>query len=211
MATKNSRWISLERELPSASPKFCAHLWNGLVAAGLRPDADEVKLIGQLVSHYIRDTQDGKETVFALLKTQVSSMSPLKTYFQSGHEGDQQYRIPATDLVEYRGYLHKRVKGVPHDMVSVIHKEELDGCDDCGALVPSDFCAKLVKTTQANGKEHLQTVCNHCRAFSQDNRVRDEASKRVCVECPKLGCQHHPKVRQMPLQLPAPAKTGFGF
>jgi hypothetical protein len=203
MATQ--RQMEMEARLPEASPNLCKYLWDSLGQAGVPITADTVRFVGRLVSNYIKNTEEGKTTVFALLKAELSPAAPNKTYFQAGKEGEDSGIIPHKDLVEYKGWIYKRSVAVPHSLVSVFNTPNTVGCEDCGIMGPKDYCVTEVVNRTPSGKEAVESLCNHCRTFNVNPKVRDTASKRDCETCPMTGCDHYPK-KQLAL-LPAPKRA----
>lgn len=187
------RQLEMEARLPEASPNLCGFLWDQLMQAGVPADADTIRLIGRLISHYIKNTEDGKTTVFKLLQTQLVPASPTSTYYQSGKEGEESAKIPYTDLVEYKGWIYRKVLPVAHSAVSAVQSADTLGCDDCGILGPKQYCVQTALTRTAGGREALEALCNKCRTFSTNPKIRDTADRRVCEGCPMTSCDHHPK------------------
>jgi hypothetical protein len=195
----------MEARLPEASPNLCKYLWDNLGYAGIPADADTVRFIGRLVSNYIKNTEEGKTTVFALLKAELAPATPSKTYFQAGKEGEDEGIIPHKELMEYRGWIYKKTVAVPHSLVSVFNTPNTVGCDDCGIMGPKDYCVQVVANRTSSGREALESLCNHCRSFNTNPRIRDAASKKDCSVCPMTSCDHYPN-KQLAL-LPAPKRA----
>lgn len=191
MATQQQ--MEMERRLPDASPNLCRFVWDHLHRAGISIDPQTIRFIGKIISEYVKNTEDGKNTVFKLLGTEFSPGSPTQTYYQAGRVGDETAKIQYTDLMEYHGWVYKKVITVAHSAVAVIDRSDKVGCEDCGILGPRDYCIQRVLTRTPGGRENLEDVCNHCRTFNTDPRVRDTACKSNCENCPVTGCEHYPK------------------
>lgn len=187
----NQNRIEMEKTLPSASQYLCQHIQQGLARAGVSANQNDVILIARLVSDYFVNSEHGKHTALRLLNAEVTDASYTKTYYPEGYYGNDAKAISFKDLKEYRGWIYKNKIGVPFNKVDISDRAPLQACEACGGMFPPDFCTATVKTYN-NGKEYLETRCNHCRAHSDEARVRETAAINTCHKCVKTGCQYHP-------------------
>jgi len=187
----NPNRTELEKTLPSASQYLCQHLQQGLRRAGMNPSDADIILISRLVSDYFVNSEHGKHTALKLLNAEITDASYTKTYYPEGYYGNDAKAISYKDLKEYRGWIYKGKQGVPYNKVDIADRSPLKACEACGGMFPDGYCAQVIKTYN-NGKEYMETRCNHCRAHSDEPRVRDTATITVCNKCVKTGCQYHP-------------------
>jgi hypothetical protein len=150
-----------------------------------------------VVSDYIKNTEDGKTTVFKLLQTQLKPGSPENTYYQTGRVGEESAKIPYSELLEYRGWIYRKAVAVPSSSVTVINSSDNLPCDDCGIMAPKQYCIQQAMTHSPGGRQYIQNLCNHCRTYNSDVKVRDQASRKICDACPKTSCDHYPHKNQL--------------
>lgn len=188
---KTQRRIEVEKYLPEGSQYLCQHLWNKFAEAGIQISQDDIVFISRCVSDYIKNTQNGKHTALKLLNADLNNLSPLNTYYPEGHFGDDRRKIPAKDLVEFKGYIYQQSKSIPHHCVEVDDREDSVMCDKCGGKYPFGYCATEIEM-EGPGQGFI-TVCNHCKTNSENPRLRSHGDVKKCDLCPKKTCEFHPK------------------
>lgn len=159
----------------------------GLIANGI-PQNPNVQFIFKAFVDYLINSGDAKRVMLKLLNADVVEASYLKQYFPEGFYGEETKKLDYKGLVEYRGYIYKG-KSVAWRMIEVSEKPDLDRCEACNGNFPKVFCAQVIRS----GADKLSTLCNHCRLFSDDPRIRDSAIRKNCEECKVKTCQFNPK------------------
>lgn len=188
---------ALEATLPEESPNLCRFLYHKLLEAGVRLPDQDIVLIGKLVSAYVKQTADGKLTALKLLNAEVKPASVLKSYFRAGYLNDEAQRIKPGELKEFRGWIYKDTLAVGYSQIDMDDREDSTICDSCGGKFPADYCAQNIEVLKSNGTTRVETWCNHCRRGSENQRLRDTASEKTCLNCEKTVCEYHPKHEQV--------------
>jgi hypothetical protein len=201
----------LDQTLPEASQYLCKYLWQMCQEGGVQISTQDLLFLGRSVTDYIRNTEQGKFTVFKILKTDFKPASNLKSYFQEGYLGDDARKINPQDLLEYHGYIFKRQHAIPYHSVDVDDREDNDVCDSCGTRTPVGYCLKPVEVLAKDGRFKVENRCNHCRFNSEQTSVRATGSSKTCDLCEKTTCEFHPKFVEKgvasPKQLSLTGKT----
>jgi hypothetical protein len=210
----NYRRSQMERDLPDASPNLCDYLWKNLGEADVRIDPADIKLIGKLISAYVKQTTPGKQTVLKLLNATVAPASILNTYFKAGHMGQEEQKIRPRDLMEFKGWIYKGTSTVKYEAIDIDEREDAAICDCCGGRFPEDYCLRPVESTKRTGEVKNELWCNHCRYAHEDPRIRTTGDHRTCAACEKVICEYNPKhqsITQAPMaQLPQRATSNGG-
>lgn len=183
----------MERNLPEESKLFCQYLYQNLVQADIGLPDQDIRLIGKIFTSFIKDTAAGKRTALHLLRADLKPASVLKTYFKAGRDHSDENRIRSSDLQVYEGIIYKGVAGIPLNQVDVVEKEETRVCDSCGGWFPVDYCTRSVEVLKQTGQSRIEIRCNHCRAYSEDPKIRETGSLGTCGACEKLECEFHPR------------------
>jgi hypothetical protein len=200
----------VERGLPDASPRFCDFLWHKLGEAGMNVQQEDILFLAKLTRAYF-ETPEGAQTALVYLKSEAKPVSVLRTYFKAGRERRDEWKVNATKLKEFHGYLHQEIGCVPWSAVEVDAREDADTCDSCGGRYPIDYCMTKVEVPKQTGQLVTEKWCNHCRYNHEHPKVRQTGDQRKCAGCEKIACEFHPQhpsaEPQRPVALLAPARA----
>lgn len=195
----NQQRLEMERRLPQASPLLCHFLWNKLNEAGVRLPQEDIVLVAKLFGEYVTNTKEGKQTVMKMLGATQKPATIKDLFFPVGRRGPGQ-EIKPQDLVHYSGWIYRGVTGIGEHQIEKVDGGNLEACESTGILGPKEYCIKQVIVHGQGGKEHLTNLSNYARLHSEDAKVRDTASAKVCTECPSQGCDYHPVRNQQSKQ-----------
>lgn len=184
----------IEGALPPAPKTMLSHVHQLCIRAGVPITEASLLFAARAITQYLAETGEGKQVMLKLLNSTVVEGSYMKQYYPEGFFGEEAKKLDHRALIEYRGWIFKG-KAYPWQAVEIENRPDLEHCDGCGGKFPKAYCAKNVRVYSV-GKERLDTLCNHCRLFSDDPKVRDTASQRVCGDCSATSCQFHPKKAQ---------------
>lgn len=191
--SSNYRRTQMERDLPDASPNLCDFLWRNFGEVGMNVPKEDIIFIGKLISAYVKQTPQGKQTMLTLMNCAPKPVSTLQTYFKAGHGQREESKLKPSELMEFRGWIFKGVNSVKWDSIEVDEREDATVCDNCGGRYPIDYCMKQVETVKKTGESRFEQWCNHCRYQHEDPRIRQTGDLRSCGTCEKLVCEFHPK------------------
>lgn len=191
-----------------------------LLQCGISSRPDEIALISQLIFGYLSKRSDGHRILYKLLKMggfKASQASYLKTYYKEGYYGMDDHKLPFDKLELLQLWFYNGQNVVPFDMVEVKEQPDHVACDDCGILSPIKYCSQPVVEIYG-GKERLLNLCNHCRMYKEDPKIRDTAKRANCEDCKLQSCLywkefHKPKELfdespKAPSSLPSPRPQG---
>jgi hypothetical protein len=167
-------------------------------SCGITISVNDLTFLNQLMFGYLSKRQDGQRALFKLLKLAGIKTQPatyMKTYYKEGYFGMDEHKINHGELEEIRAWLYQGERVLPYDAIEVNDRPDQTTCEDCLALVPAKYCADMAKEF-SNGKETLLTLCNHCRLYRADPKIRDTASQKTCDNCQIKGCAYHPSKNQ---------------
>lgn len=162
------------------------------IQCGINLSSDDIAFLSQLIMGYLAKRPDGRRYLFKLFKYggfKTEQASYLKTYYKEGYFGMEEHKLPYSKLEELKVYLYDNQMVIPFDMVETMERPDQVACDDCGVLVPSGYCSATV-TEWSAGREHLVTLCNHCRVSKEDPKIRDTARRSTCEDCKVAGCHN---------------------
>jgi len=162
------------------------------IQCGINLPSDDIAFMSQIIMGYLAKRPDGRRYLFKLFKYggfKTEQASYLKTYYKEGYFGMEDHKLPYNKLEELKLYLYDNQTVVPFDMIEIMDRPDQVACDDCGVLVPSVYCAATVNEW-SNGKEHLVTLCNHCRVSKDDPKIKDTARRATCEDCQVRGCHN---------------------
>lgn len=175
--------------------------------AGVDLNREQVFFLMKMFMSFVKETPVGKHVVLWMLNIAAKPVSILKTYFKNGYDRADENRIRSTDLMEYSGYIYKGVASIAYSKVDVMDKEEAHMCDSCGGRFPADYCIRQAEVLKQSGHTRIETLCNHCRYHSENPKIRDTGSARICAGCEKTACEFHPNhVEAPPILLPPPPR-----
>jgi hypothetical protein len=159
---------------------------------GISLPSDDIAFISQIIMGYLAKRPDGRRYLFKLFEYggfKTEQASYLKTYYKEGYFGMPEHKLPYDKLKELKLYLYDNKTVVPFDMVEVMERPDQTACEDCGVLVPTTYCSATVKEWN-NGREHVVTLCNHCRINKEDLKIRDTGKRATCEDCKVTGCHN---------------------
>lgn len=206
------------KALPPPHPAMVTEVSRLAASCGIQISATDLSFLNQLIFGYLSNRPDGKRTLFKLLRLsgiKTQSGSYMKTYYKEGYYGMEEHKINHGELEEIRAWLYQGERVLPYDAIEISERPDQATCEDCAALIPIKYCASTVKEYN-NGKEHLVTLCNHCRLFRADPKIRDTASQKTCDNCLVKSCAYHPIKNQAVREaveekrLEAAKAAGFG-
>ena len=100
-----------------------------------------------------------------------------------------EHKIPSNKLEEVRFWIEDDRVVRPHYALEVEDHPDHTACDECGILVPASYCSATV-IEWAGGKERPVTLCNRCRLYKEDPKIRDTSRRATCEDCKVLGCRY---------------------
>jgi len=163
-------------------------------------------MLSRIFVNYVENTTEGKKTVLKILKTEAKPVDRGNTYWVKGKEHFASGKVKPTDLTEFHGLIYQNRICLDPKSIEVEKNGNLEHCETTGILGPKDYCVITVKETKAGGGEALVSMSNYARLHSQDMKIRDTASRSVCMECTSIMCDYHPirepKQTQMLLRPP---------
>ncbi len=138
-------------------------------------------------------TAEGKRWLLSkeVLNLTQTPATYMKQYYIANKVGDPEHQLEYTDLHQISGWLYQDKSG-PETAIEIFDRPDLTECEHCGGRSPKGACVKVAQTYVA-GKETLESLCNHCRLFSDTPKVRDTAQKRTCEDCEYTSCAYNPK------------------
>lgn len=192
----NTNRQNIEAKLPQIPQTLINHVTDLCKRAGVDigqvingvPQNPNVQFLFRSFVDYLTNSGDAKRVMLKLLRADVVEADYLKQYFPEGFYGEEAKKLDYRGLIEYRGYVYKG-RSVPWKMIEVSDKPDLERCEACSGNFPKTYCVQMVR----NGGDKLQTLCNHCRLFSDDSRTRDSAIRKNCEECKVKNCQFNPR------------------
>lgn len=194
----NYRRHQMEKDLPDGSPNLCEFLHRHFIEAGMPVPREDIMFISKLVSSYVKTTPHGKATMLTLMNCKPRPASILNTYYRAGNIGQENQRIKATDLMEFKGWIHKGTNTVRWDAIDIDEREDASVCDSCGGRYPVDYCLAQTENIKRTGEARMEMWCNHCRYQSEDPRVRQTGDQKKCDGCEKIICEFNPKHHSLP-------------
>jgi RNase P subunit RPR2 len=169
---------------------------------GINLSSEDLGFVTQLIFGYLSNSKrpDGNRILYKLLKLAGHKTQPasyMRTYYKEGYFGMEEHKIPYDKLEQLSVWLYDGRVVVPNDMVEIMDRPDHNACDDCGVLVPAKYCSATVNEW-SNGKEHLVTLCNHCRSNKEDPKIRDTAKRSTCEDCKVTGCSYWKEYHKQP-------------
>jgi hypothetical protein len=158
---------------------------------------DDIVFLSRVFCDYVKNTSDGKKTVFGLLDTTVRK-ADIKNNYQLSAKHPQTKQFNYTDLIYYAGWIYKGAHGVGIEDIEVEKNGNLEGCEATGIMGPKDYCVKVVREFGANGRDHLSSLSNYARMHSDNQQIRETASADICVRCTVHSCPYHPAMQNKP-------------
>ena len=149
---------------------------------GLNIPFDVLEVIVAAHEFYLLETSDGRQSLADRLKMDVTQGDSDMEY----HVVDTvpPVKVNGKDIFFFNATV---VKGKFVNPTHVdAYKLDKDSCDMCrGAF----HC--IIKTKDEMGKD--TTICNHCAAKSDLQRIRDcSGGEDACRKCTVTKCDHHP-------------------
>lgn len=187
----NVKMQKVAETLPPAPQTLLAHSWQKCLEAGINIPQEEFVFIHRAMIDYLNTTGEGKKVMLRILKADITEACYTKQYYQSGQVGDPEKALDYRGLIEYKGWVY-RGKAVPYSAVDIHDAMEKVHCDHCSGLFPKSYCNQTVRIV-LGGKEYMENVCNHCRLFSEDPKVRETASSKTCGHCKVYTCSYNPE------------------
>jgi hypothetical protein len=158
---------------------------------------DDIVLLSRIFCDYVKNTTDGKRTVFGLLDTTVRK-ADIKNHYQLSAKHQQTKQFNYTDLMYYAGWIYKGAHGVGVEDIEVEKNGNLEACEVTGIMGPKDYCIKVVKERGRDGREYLTSLSNYARLFNEQSEIRETASQDVCSRCTMHSCVYHPVTQNKP-------------
>jgi hypothetical protein len=154
---------------------------------------DDIVFLSRLFCDYIKNTKEGKKTVFSLLGTSVVPADIKSTYQLSAKYRDQK-EFNYTDLTYYAGWIYQGSMGVGLNDIEVEKNGNMEACETTGIMGPRNYCIQVVKENGRNGRDILTSMSNYARLHSENQTIRETANINVCVKCPVRLCAYHPSL-----------------
>ena len=175
-------------------PPMTEEVGKFAAACDVRISRADLDLISQLIFGYLGKRPDGRRILFKLLKQSGLKTKPgdfMKTYYKEGYLGMDEYKLSPDELEELHVWMHKGDKVVSDDQLEILSTPDKVACEECGVLTPRKYCSANVVEV-VNGREHMSSLCNHCRLNKDVPRIKDTANYNTCRYCPMESCTYHP-------------------
>ena len=157
---------------------------------------DDIVLLSRIFCDYVKNTPEGKKTVFGLLNTTVRK-ADIKNNYQLSSKYRETKSFNYTDLTYYAGWIYRGSHGVGVEDIEVEKNGNMEGCEATGIMGPKDYCVKVVKEYGRDGREHLASLSNYARLHSDQQHIRETASQSTCANCSVHMCPYHPAMQNV--------------